>query len=206
MDTGESFWPCAEATREDATCGHKAKDITPSIARRRKAGAKPRTSHRRSPGGERRAQSQGHQTSIARRRKAGAKPRTSHCRSPGGERRAQSQGHHTVDRQEEKGRRKAKDITPSIARRRKAGTKPRTSHHRSQVERGVGRGSVRRSTSEGRKGRCPLVSKERQRWGTFRNRVIDTRVDFQERVHAILFRKKEPRLSQGKLACFTAHK
>ena len=132
----------------------KAKDITPSIAWRREAetlpvGTKPRTSHHRSPGGERQKHYQW----------------------------AQNQGHHTIDRLEERGRNttsghKAKDITPSIAWRREAetlpvGTKPRTSHHRSPggerqrhyqwaqsqghhtidrlEERGIERGSARRS-------------------------------------------------------------
>ena len=50
------------ARRREEIGGHKAKDITPSIARRREAGTKPRTSHHRSTGGEKRVQSQGHHT------------------------------------------------------------------------------------------------------------------------------------------------
>ena len=73
---------------------------------------------------------------------ADTKPRTSHHRTPVGERRTQSQGHHTIDRLEERGGHKAKDITPSIAWRREAATKPRTSHHRSP-------GGERRAQSQG---------------------------------------------------------
>ena len=76
----------------------------------------------------------------------GTKARASHHRSPERERRAQRQGHHAIDRLEERGGHKAKNITlsiawrgevgttkvitPSIAWRGEAGIKPRTSHHR----------------------------------------------------------------------------
>ena len=50
----------------------------------------------------------------------GTKPRTSRHRSSGGERRAQSKRHHAIDRLEERGGHKAKDITPSIVCRREA--------------------------------------------------------------------------------------
>ena len=53
--------------------GHKAKDITPSIAWRREAGTKPRTSRHRSPGGERRAQSRGHHTIDRMEERGGVK-------------------------------------------------------------------------------------------------------------------------------------
>ena len=80
--------------RREERGGHKARDITQLIARRRKVGTKSWTSHHRSPG-ERRAQSQGHHTIdhlgvrgghetmditplIAWRREVATKPRTSH--------------------------------------------------------------------------------------------------------------------------------
>ena len=131
----------------DTTCGHKAKGITPSITWRREAwteealqtlpaGTKPRASHHRSPGGERRGQ----------------KKRFRHYLQ------AQSQGHHTIDHLEERGvdrrsasdttcRHKAKGITPSIKvwteealQTLPAGTKPRTSN--GLKERGMDRGST----------------------------------------------------------------
>ena len=82
----------------NATCGHKTKDIMPSIAWMRQArtlpaDTKPRTSRHRSPGGE--------------TLPAGTKPRTSRYRSPGEERhkhylQTQNQGRHAIGRLDER--------------------------------------------------------------------------------------------------------